>query len=228
MRKWIIFCFALLFLLTGCLDFFNEGSWDSGIYDINAEFNAQSASVGLSWEAGNDAFYYKVYRESDGEFQFLEETVDTFFRDYQAQPDVPYHYYVTAVNFDLIESSPSPVVVGSTVPVYVNESLYESVETEEYVQFVWYKLKISEGSTCDVSWSDYSDDFYYYDSEVYVTVYNEERDTVLMEGSYSPFYLNSYSGYIYIKIEIKERYAPYPGYYPTNFYINICSSNYPT
>jgi fibronectin type 3 domain-containing protein len=78
-------------------------------------------TVNLNWQPSpnKDIAYYKVYRASseNGYYSYRAKVTNTFFTDNTEEDGVHYFYKVAAVDKDELESLPSEIAEGSTLPV---------------------------------------------------------------------------------------------------------------
>ncbi len=87
--------------------------------------NGRQGYPQLVWSPPDDVDvdFYRVYRSGidDLDFLVLSETVDTSFRDTQTSLGKAYQYYITAVDFDNLESGTSDTI--SIIPMFRNRGI---------------------------------------------------------------------------------------------------------
>lgn len=87
--------------------------------------------VGLAWESNGGANQYNVYREADGEVEYLGYAkVDTFY-DRTAEPNVTYTYYIKAANASGESETSNVVEVTTGYLTVLTNHMEEYVRTED-------------------------------------------------------------------------------------------------
>lgn len=105
---------AAILAMSAC----GGGQGNSSVAEVGGAPQSASHAVQLSWNASPNAQGYNIYREPQfGSTTKLNSApeVATVFKDTDVQAGQTYHYYVTAVGGNSVQSSPSNEVLV-TVP----------------------------------------------------------------------------------------------------------------